>query len=92
MNVRAHQIRSDGLRWAAGAVFDGLSRLWQALVNRRQVVSLLEADDRMLKDIGLTRQDVAGALSAPIDHDPSQYLLRARQERLRNRARHRLGT
>lgn len=46
-------------------------RAWQ---NRRDVRALLEFDDRMLADIGLTRTDVTSALASPPDVDPSRRL------------------
>ena len=46
-----------------------------ALKNRRQVTALAHLDDRLLKDIGLTRLDVVAALSSPLQHDPSRHLI-----------------
>ncbi|MEJ8571056.1 DUF1127 domain-containing protein [Microbaculum marinum] len=81
----------EGLIHAGHAVLRAVFRLWRAWSNRRQVAVLLEADDHMLRDIGLTRGDVVGALSGPADMDPSHHLIRARAERLRARAWQRLG-
>jgi hypothetical protein len=39
-------------------------------------MQLAEFDDHMLKDIGLTRSDVEGALAEPLLHNPSQVLVR----------------
>jgi uncharacterized protein YjiS (DUF1127 family) len=51
---------------------------------RRQVARLVEFDDHMLADIGLTREDVREALDLPFSHDPGRVLqLRA----ARNHAR-----
>ena len=60
--------------------------LARAVRNRREVMHLLELDDRSLKDIGLVRNDVAGALDAPLSRDPS-VLLRLRSVERRARAR-----
>jgi uncharacterized protein YjiS (DUF1127 family) len=49
--------------------------LLSALRNRRAVLSLANLDDRALKDIGLTRPEVAGALAEPFYRDPSRVLL-----------------
>lgn len=42
--------------------------------NRRAVKSMLELDDRMLRDIGVTRCDVHNALAARFDEDPAYRL------------------
>lgn len=52
-----------------------LGRLVKVLNNRREVNSLREVDDRILKDIGLTRADVEGAMSVPLYQDPSSLLI-----------------
>ena len=46
----------------------------RSLVNRRSVARLSEFDDRMLADIGLSRQDVDWALHLPFSADPSREL------------------
>ena len=51
-----------------------LAALWNAARNRRSVGRLLEWDDRMLRDIGLTHGDVHSALTARLQDDPSQRL------------------
>ena len=54
----------------------------QALLHRRDVKLMLQLDDRMLKDIGLVRNDILGALAERIDRDPSVILrLRAVERR-----------
>lgn len=53
------------------------------LQNRNAVQRLTELDDRALKDIGLVRSDVAGALAEPLHVDPSQILRLRRGERER---------
>ncbi|MCB1507561.1 MAG: DUF1127 domain-containing protein [Hyphomicrobiaceae bacterium] len=47
--------------------------------NRRELSVLLEMDDSMLKDIGLTRGDVHHALSLPLDENPATALSRVRR-------------
>ena len=42
--------------------------------NRRSVAKLLEWDDHMLRDIGLTQSDVRSAMASPIADDPSYRL------------------
>jgi hypothetical protein len=59
----------------------------RAIGNRRDVHLLLEMDERALKDIGLTRHDVLGALANPLLRDPSKILLvRSVERRARSRS------
>ena len=46
----------------------------KAITNRRSVHALYDYDERMLKDIGLTRSDVTAALDSPLTDDPSHHL------------------
>jgi uncharacterized protein YjiS (DUF1127 family) len=46
----------------------------RAHFNRGDVLRMLDMDDRMLRDIGLTRGDVTSALSGPLVSDPSTRL------------------
>ena len=46
----------------------------RAIRHRREIRQLCAWDDSMLKDIGLTRSDVVGALSEPLLRDPSAVL------------------
>ena len=52
-----------------------------ALKNRRAVMTLLDMDDRMLRDIGLVRTDVTSALASPPLTDPSFRLAEFAGER-----------
>jgi uncharacterized protein YjiS (DUF1127 family) len=48
---------------------------------RRDLAQLAAMDDRMLRDIGLTRADVSDALSQPMWRDATLVLIRRRGER-----------
>jgi uncharacterized protein YjiS (DUF1127 family) len=50
---------------AGGAVL----RLWRAWRRRRDLRRLAEFDDRMLRDIGISRGEVERALASPFWHD-----------------------
>ena len=47
-------------------LIDTAKGLSKELRNRRELRQLLEKDDRILQDIGLTRTDVESALSKPM--------------------------
>lgn len=68
---------STGSHPLATLVENGARRvaaLWTAFRNRRSVSRLLEWDDRMLRDIGLTQHDVRSALSGHVGEDPGLRL------------------
>ena len=54
---------------------------WRRRQNRKAISGLLDLDDYMLADIGVTRSDVAASLYAADHHDPSAQLSRLRNER-----------
>ena len=69
------------------AVGNVIMRHWRAFRNRRAARVLLEWDDRMLADIGLTRHDVRSAMSLPPGEDPTaQLVVRAVERRAAHRA------
>lgn len=53
----------------------------QRAQSRAAIEGLLAHDDRMLDDMGLTRQDIVNALSCSADQDPSEFLVRAKRAR-----------
>jgi uncharacterized protein YjiS (DUF1127 family) len=65
---------SAGVTRAAAVGATGIRQIVRALVHRREVMRLAELDERGLKDIGLVRSDVAGALAASWLDDPSAVL------------------
>jgi uncharacterized protein YjiS (DUF1127 family) len=64
-------VSAVALLLAAGTA---VRRFLKAIVNRGAVNRLCELDERQLKDIGLTRSDVVGALAEPFYRDPSRCL------------------
>jgi len=53
----------------------GVKAVLRAITHRREVHQLLDLDERALRDIGLLRSDVIGALDQPWIKDPSAILL-----------------
>ena len=77
--------------WLAGVV-DVLRRVWdfleRAAAGRRALRDLSNADDRMLKDIGLDRSALRDAAAEPFYRDPTSLLAdRADEVRPRRMAR-----
>ncbi len=62
------------LRATAARAVRPVAGFARKLANRRAVTRLGELDERALKDIGLTRVEVLGALAAPLTEDPSRIL------------------
>lgn len=71
-------------RVVATTVLDAANATLRAIVNRSSVNTLAAMDDRMLRDIGLTRGDVDSALAQPWHKDPSRVLT---VRRIENRVR-----
>jgi uncharacterized protein YjiS (DUF1127 family) len=72
-------VRSFGpasvLRRLAPLVLPRVKALLRAIAHRRAVHQLLDLDARGLRDIGLVRSDVTGALDRPWVMDPSAILV-----------------
>jgi uncharacterized protein YjiS (DUF1127 family) len=56
------------------AGFGQVTVFLRGLKHRRDVIALGALDDRALKDIGLVRSDIAGALATSYFDDPSRVL------------------
>ena len=65
----------------AGCARRGLKQFAERVRNRRDVTQLAEFDDRMLRDIGLTRSDVLDAFAEPPWRDPTEILAQRAAER-----------
>ena len=68
---------------ALRVVFRQLQAVAKARIHRQEVKLLAELDERVLKDIGLSRSDVDGALSEPFYRDPTTVLVRSYPHRSR---------
>jgi uncharacterized protein YjiS (DUF1127 family) len=71
----------------AGRAGRGLKRIAERIKNRRDAMRLVDLDDRMLADIGITRSDLRDAYSAAPWRDPSELLARRATERRIRRLR-----
>lgn len=58
-------------------------RMVAAEIDRRRTAELLNLDDHLLADIGITRGEVSAALLATAGEKPSDRLARGRDERRR---------
>ncbi len=65
---------SGGAVRAAAHSVTGAKNLVRAVLHRREVMRLSELDERGLKDIGLLRSDIDGALAVSWLSDPSSVL------------------
>jgi uncharacterized protein YjiS (DUF1127 family) len=69
-----YQGAATGLRHFVETAAARVAVAWKSYSNRRSVTRLLEFDERMLRDIGLTRNQVRHALATRFDEDPSYRL------------------
>jgi uncharacterized protein YjiS (DUF1127 family) len=67
------------------ALLASLRNVAQALKNRRDATALAGMDERMLRDIGLTRSDLRDAYAEPLWRDPTDILAARVQDRRRSR-------
>ena len=87
-----HSPSSERLLGLAIAASTWVLGAWRMAQNRRTVAKLLEWDERMHRDIGLTRGDVRSVMAMPSGEDPSYRLSELSSERraaLRAEARER---
>jgi hypothetical protein len=69
----------------AGAAVQYLYSVFIAASARKSIRPLLKVDERLLRDIGLTRADVIDCLTNPMNEDPSELLISRRRERAASR-------
>jgi uncharacterized protein YjiS (DUF1127 family) len=67
------------------ALVASLRKVAQAWKNRRDAAALAGMDERMLRDIGLTRSDLRDAYAEPLWRDPTDILAARVKDRRRNR-------
>ena len=65
---------SAGVVRIAATGIKPVTTIVKAVMHRREILRLAELDDRCLKDIGLVRSDVEGALATSWLRDPSTVL------------------
>jgi uncharacterized protein YjiS (DUF1127 family) len=61
---------------ATGVVLSHARQFYEAIRHRRPIAVLAEHDERLLADIGLTRDDLRAAVREPIWRDPTELLSR----------------
>ncbi len=66
---------ATAVRQAGQAAKMRVTSVMRAIANRRDITQLTHLDDQALKDIGLTRTDVRGALGVSLLDDPSHVLM-----------------
>lgn len=71
----------SGLARLAGLVSARIVEVFHAYKNRRAMAELGALDERMLRDVGLTRGDLRDAVSEPLWRDPSLLLVKRAAER-----------
>jgi len=67
------------------AAVTGTVQFVKAIARRRMLAQLGEFDDRMLRDIGLTRSDLRDASAGPLWQDPTSILVVRAVERRASR-------
>ncbi len=77
--LAAHLVRTTRTIWAA------LEELYMRLQYRRGMMDLLELDDHLLADMGVTRADVRRAANLPLSQSAGQELSYERTKAARPR-------
>ncbi len=86
-SVRRPSAIARGLRVAVFAVVNWTGSLVRGYLNRRTALEMMHFDERMLKDIGLTRGDVHASIIEPMGADPTVRLrILAVERRAANKA------
>ncbi|BAT58632.1 hypothetical protein GJW-30_1_01159 [Variibacter gotjawalensis] len=70
-----------GITRLAASIFAHVVDVFTAFKNRRALSELSNLDERMLRDIGLTRGDLRDAISEPLWRDPTAILVSRAGER-----------
>ncbi len=87
LNLTAASPVTRALNSVAGVVAFSLFSIVRAIKNRHDARMLAGLDERMLKDIGLTRSDLRDAYAEPIWRDPTTILVERAGERRAHRRR-----
>jgi uncharacterized protein YjiS (DUF1127 family) len=78
---------SRAINAIGGVVANRVFAVFRALKHRHDAQMLAGLDERMLKDIGLTRSDLRDAYAEPIWRDPTAVLVERAGERRTHRRR-----
>lgn len=78
--------RAAGTWRAVRALGQRLQRFMDRRIDRMALARLEQLDERTLRDIGVTRDEVAEAMAMPIDEDAHGALDAKRQARLKKRS------
>ena len=70
---------------AVTTLFSAIALVGRAIARRRLIAELGEFDDKMLRDIGLTRADLRDASAGPFWQDPTNVLVVRSVERRASR-------
>lgn len=76
-----HQSRVAASLPLHGSLFHPLFRLFEAWQRRRRFATLRDLDDRQLRDIGLTHDDVAWGMRLPITENAAMRIRLQREAR-----------
>ena len=91
LQIQAVSPLSRAINAIAGVVANRVFAIVRALKHRHDAQMLAGLDERMLKDIGLTRSDLRDAYAEPLWRDPTTVLVERAGERRTNRRRAAFG-
>ncbi len=91
LNMPAASPLTRAFNAIGGVVANRVFAVARAIKHRHDAQMLAGLDERMLKDIGLTRSDLRDAYAEPLWRDPTSVLVERAGERRNNRRRASFG-